>query len=1121
MLCVNAYWLGVFLDYTLNKAASLDKTSTFVEVNEIQQNKALTDFSWRNILTLKPDLQSAEPTKIADGTKVPLHPTLNNYYSQKSLYAAVVAIFPLLFLTGLAVAVVKKERKLLWAVITVVIFVLLARKTLTPLGFLYERLINYVPLLDVIFRFPDTKYYPLLALAGSLLAGNTIYYFTHTVNKRRLQNVLAAVIFLLNVCAFYPYFTGQFVNPTMFVKIPQQYLDVAKTVNSASNFGRFIHLPNEKVSYWKSYMWGYIGSDFMGYMLNKPNIDRAYEPASPENDQFNKTLHKLVKNPDNYGLIANLLERASVKYVLWDETVNPLVYSRGRKYWGTFNHDVYNETIKSLAEKGLLSVLSSGQVDITEYLRIYKFTEKLHPDLIKYLTENKYLNTTLYERTGTTPNIVSSIEKAEYVSNLHSNLLERPFLAESVYWVQKKHENSGLIFPFYLKNLKFTQTSSRYSAMLGTIDNKTVYSTATSTPNSQLEQAVLLKAKMVNQTMVLGFYLYSPFGKETLIKELVIPMSILDLKSQGNVNDYASDWWTLPFDQVSNSRLALGKTIIPLPPLSFYQSYYQNVATVLSEDAIPTVAVFIKQTSENLNLWEFELTDKPNCYKDLYPREDYLSELNKVEGSITLTTENGSSCITNPATKTINRNQEIVDMQPNYSIHVENTEKTGTKEKVSAVNTSTYKYIIDLPTYNYIDFCLTNTLDGSCLNNHKTVQLESRRKYTIPQTVLAPGSKNTPQLVASIIPVGFQKINFTLDSVLQTTYRRVYTTSLAINSSVEAYQTQDLGNLSIPKILSTDSYYFNSKNDAYLTFNQPCQLPGGYRTTRKLDNGFITYLRQCDHGVGLTLNYNPQGFYLWALGYNLLAGKDPKFTLNDGENEYMDEYVLLNDSSFPNIPDFKRVQNQSYNADVSGIVSRAPYRTAYAYIYPNIVKAENKAQLFAITQNSQGEGIIKYNYMDIVRLPNSWAETKITYGNPLALYGKLDISQITKYLPSLWRIEIAPNPSSTTQEAYLLEFNQAYDKNWKLYQNIQGVIFGSKEVKAEHVKINGLINGWEINKDQLKKGGSTTIYILYIPERLGIAGWIVTISTLLILGIIAVGKKQPPHAPISQALTEK
>lgn len=1101
LLCINAYWLGVFFDYTLNKAASLTKTSTFVEVNEIQQNKSPKDFSWKNILTLRPDLQSAEPTRITDGAKVPLHPTLD-YYDQKPFFIAVAIVFPLLFTAGLILTAVKKEKRLLWAGITVILFVLLARKTLTPLGFLYEWLTSHLPLFDVVFRFPDTKYYPLIAFAGSLLAGYAVYNILTVIKKPLLQRLLTGTTILLNIVAFYPYFTGQFINPTMFVKIPPQYFEVAGTVNSAKNLGRFIHLPNEKISYWKSYMWGYIGSDFLGYMLKKPIIDRTYEPASSENDQFNRALYELSKNPDNASLVANLLDRADVKYILWDETVNPLVYSRGRKYWGTFNHDMYQETIKSLEEKGYLQPTNLGKVDITRYLNIYRNTEKLHPDLIKYLTENKYFNATLYETKGNITSNFQTFGNAEYVSNEHDNLLERPFLVADTSLVQKQQNDDYLLYPFYLKGLTYSHTSKADTEFLGILNEKQKDFTVTPSATNQSEYAVSVKAKKIDQTLVFGFFLYSPFGQERLIKELTVPIKSLNLDVQGNVNEYASDWWTLPFDQVSNSRLALDKTIIPLPPLAFYQKDYQNIATLLSENTAPAISIFTKQTSENLNLWDFELTDKPNCYKDLYPQENYLSELNKIEGSLTLTTENGSSCITDPITKTVKGNQEIIDIKPNYTVNIENK-----KEKLNADNTPAYKYVNELPSYSYIDFCFINTVNGECLNNHKTLKLKNQQNYIIPQTILDQNSKNAPQLVASVIPVGLQKIDLTLNSVQQTTYRRVYTNTLTINLSTEAYQIQGPKNLRIPKILATDSYYFNNEYDAYLTYNQPCQEPGGYRTTKKLDGDLVTYLNQCDHGIGLTLNYNPQGFYLWTLDYNLLSGKNPKFTLNDEKNEYEDEYVLLNDKDFPNIPGFKDVQNQTYNKNIKDTIGKAPYKTAYIYIYPNTARAESKSQLFSIAQNSRGEGLIKYKSMDIVRLPNSWAETKLEYGNTRVTYSKLDIKQIKKYLPSFWKIEVTPNLWSTKDEPYLLEFNQAYDKNWKLYTDIWGVIFGSNELKADHVKINGLTNGWEISNEQLKKGGNTAIYVLYTSERLGVGGWVITISTLITLVVLAVRKK--------------
>jgi len=127
----------------------------------------------------------------------------------------------------------------------------------------------------------------------------------------------------------------------------------------------------------------------------------------------------------------------------------------------------------------------------------------------------------------------------------------------------------------------------------------------------------------------------------------------------------------------------------------------------------------------------------------------------------------------------------------------------------------------------------------------------------------------------------------------------------------------------------------------------------------------------------------------------------------------------------------------------------------------------------------------------------------IESGSPNAKYNKLSINTVRKYLPSLWKVSVSPQTQSLENECYLLEFNQGYDKNWKLYRNIWGAALGLNEFKAEHVKVNGLINGWEISNGELKTSSDIVIYVFYTPERLSVIGWVVTISTLAIPAVLA------------------
>lgn len=1110
-ILINSFWLLPFANYTKEKSRLLPQASTFIEVNEIQLNEAPDHFNWENILQLYPSFFYPEATKLTTNQPIHLHPLADilNRSESQNLYSLLLWVFPLLYISGALIILLqsKKYQYLGWVPLLLACSLILLRKEYPPTGLVYEWLGNHLPFFKVIFRFGDTKFNNLVALGGSLSAAATtlfaLEHIKHLLKKPLLYRTatisLGLILILTLAYPFQWFFQGKLISPLMYNRIPKAYQEIATAINQDPDYVRVLHLPFDAESYWRPYSWGYFGSTFLAFMLDKPLLERTFEPASRENDQVNQTLNELIVNSRNLGsekaleeradLLEQLLIKTNTKYVILDGTINPVMKARSTKFWGHFPIADTHRLLEKLHEKKLLSLEKNYNLNAFGTISLYKLT--------------------------TLPDQNNTPKEAAVVNNNQQNLLAPPLLKSPHTFQNPKIEASGLFYPFYEPQAKLEAKSDYFLLHLPNVTNASVAKIAPT--QTQSKQTFSIWVRETDSELVVNInHQPYPFPSATETTSVRFAKKQLPLTFPAQTpRSFAADWHTLKLNGIGNLRLNVGGVTLPLPTKLL--STPQYLATVLTNQNPLTIHLLVPEGTKPIRPEEFTFTENPNCFNDAI--EGYAKNLTvDSQDSLTLSTTNGTSCMTAPLTvPTPNAHVEV-----NFAFQHQADHNPG---KIYFTSPATYHQTIletieSFSSLKYFTACII-TPGSYCLNNHTTINATNPKAITIPAVSL---TNTSPQLFITLPTINYQTNHLSLRNISYTTFTPIESATINVNQNVqeEVALTTPLTLLTLPKILSSESYYFNPNTDALRVFNQPCTGNNQYHTIKSLTTKTIWYTNNCSSGGYVFLPFNSDNAYLWQVTYNLASGKFPKFSLQSAKNIYKNQYLSLN-QGYPNLPGFKFLQtalpfwwtpSQTSQEVIRRFETGIPSST-YTYLYPRAGLNEDSIQAFTLTQNSQNQGIFTVSDFNVLELPPTWVNLSLESANSKLEFAKATITTY-RIVPSLWKITL--QPITDDSQPVLLPFSQAYDSQWHLFRTASWLdtLLNLHRSTADHVKVNGFTNGWIIPSEEQTTNNSqpTTFYAFYIPERLSLLGWLITFATTAVLL-----RKFPSHSHHRQPTT--
>lgn len=1082
ILLANSYWLLPFTNYYFQKSQLIPLASTYVHVNEIKLNEGPEQTSWFNVLTLQPDFSNIKLNNLKTSKSISLHPTLGTLEFLQ-INRSKLIIYAIMYLAALGYVLVRVEKRFFWIVANAVLFILISRKYAPPLGGLYAWLSQKLPFFEIIFRFPDTKFYQIISLCAALLIGlalSRIIPVLYNKNGHKIKLALQTLggLIIIGAIGFYmsfytSFFSRKFVNPLVLSKIPQAYFQVANYINADTDEFKVVHLPYEVETYWRPYSWGYVGSTFLSFILDKPLIEKTFIPASIANDSITTLISQNSKNyTDNVQLekataeVLAALRNSNTKYVIWDTSVQQQVPTRGKLMWGKTDESVskMHTILLKLVESGALVPVWELNIDLQDFYDLY---DDFNSDELSAFTDASIESLLVYQVSENAP-LFEAIESAVLTKTHALNTTSLPTVQNS---------NFGEFYPFKIENYALEGSSNesvRYSH-LG------ISGTFTYLNNNPL---LTIYAKSGAESYELIFKKTNINSQEAeVVKVINIDPKIISASSYPK-SEYISDWHIIPFTDLSNLRLVINQLELPLPYLQLSQEV--KIGTVLTYNGNVDMKVVKEISTTPIDLTSFTTTLKPDCFNDKTPQA-YDTKLD-ISDKLNLYVKDGSTCI---ITTPIKVASSISEVKIDLSTTIKDTQEQNIKNLVFDSNTSQYQkqtreVVTSYPKLDYADLCLMSK-DFKCLNNHKSIKLSKSGQKRIILPTTRANSTDEINIIATFATNTSQEIRVQVDTIDLLSFEDVLGESFSIPATSELISLSGVVNL--PKILSTDSYYYDNVKDSFLINNTQCE--SGFRTTRNINNRSYVYTEDCGSGLFNNTPREKDRLYLINYQYNVLSGKQTQLNAGTNFNKYMSlatGYPFLNtfQSLKKNTP-FELFNKNKFSTNLSpleSLISNA--ETIYGYgIAPNATSEENF--LISVEQERGGQGLYTLQNLEIIPLPKSYFDMAFVTANPQLTFSQTEVLSFKRILPSLWQVQVST--TSDDVKDTLLAFNQEFDTQWKLL----GV-----NIK-EHVMVNGTSNGWIIEANHFNKNGPTVLYVFYYPELYALAGFVLTLALVFIL----------------------
>lgn len=856
-LALNAFWIFPFINYTVEKASIVALARTFVEINESTLNKPASDFSWDKQMVLRPSFFDLNFHTL-DGQPFPIHPLLDEY--TKPPWRIVLFLFPLLYAIGTFVLLIqgKKARRAFWIPAWIAMFIFLSMKEFSPLGFVYVWLKDHVPFFDVIFRISDTKFHAYVSLAGSIAAAYAIMVLFSFFRQRRIQVFLVAALLIVGLGYTWPfrtYGTGNLIGTLALNKMPSAYFDIAQVINVIPGEGRVLHLPMDQWhSYWRSFSWGYVGSSFFHYLINKPYIDKTFEPASMENAFLHEEINSLINsfyrssNPGKRTVIAQqfarLLRKTGVQFVILDESISSSVYQRNLTFDAKQYYGQASDLLTHLAEVNDAGITLRGT---------YTVTFNGGPGSAKL---------DLYEVASIVPTVSAVGETGNIdpgIANSIGLVLDQ---AEQSIIVQDAVRPSGLM-PFRQQNHVVARKDGTFSIQYVN-------------PNPPLSYHVRAPETDIDAYMV------DVYGKQKA-GNVVLSFTHRYLP---DINDkkfsYPVGSITLPLTkEIKARRIKLNDVILPLPKLGSDTEVF--VGTFMLHERLIRASLYRPGGSVPVDFSSFVPTQPLSCFGG--PTAAFEGDGQGDGDTLRLTAKSGSSCM---------RGQFVVPQgfsgKRMYAEVVATLAGTGAMQAYG---------------------CVKEGVIEDCLNGHRVRRVTGgETSWTIAlQSLVVRGNVYTMD-IGVVNPMDTQQ-TLTVNDARVLLYEGGIEKTLAFTpyAGEEAVTISGPLTLSFPKAISAYSYFHDPETDGFYIPLNSCRgdrpVP---RVIRYEGDTAVSRMVNCGTHFAQWFRYASDRPYLFAYEYWLGSGQQPLIVLGKKSDNYFFERASLY-QGYPNIAGMKELQN--------------------------------------------------------------------------------------------------------------------------------------------------------------------------------------------------------------------
>lgn len=1086
-LALNAFWVLPFLNYTIQKSAIIPLARTFVEINESTLNKQADAFALDKQIVLFPSFLELKFRSLSDQS-FPIHPLLTEF--TQSPVRFLLYLFPLFYILGMMIMFFKwrSNRSTLWIPAWILLFMFLSLKEFGPSGFIYKWLEDQIPLFGVLFRISDTKFHAYISLAGSIAAAYAVtwifLWFRH--RGRLVVGTLLVIVAISYGYMFRSYVSGNLIGFFAYAQVPSAYKEIAQTINVAPGYGRVLHLPMDKWhSYWRSFSWGYVGSAFFNFLLDKPYVDKTFEPGSFENSILHASVESLIDafyrtNDPAYkrGLAENflhLLQNTGIQYVLVDGSISSSIDVRNvifdAKQWYVQGKDMLDYLADNqigVMKKGTYNVPLDSLVK--DYQSLYP-TRVLHPSTLSL----QDANLTLYEITRPQP-VVHTISSTYNIDPGITNLLENISGFQSSLPIQNPSAPAAFV-PFIQENNQVSRSENSFTISYHNPNSEARRYQIATTPVDRDSYLIDVSARVDNGKLNLTFaHRYYPevngqkFANTIGSLSLPLPTGNLTSGPQGTI---ISDWSEEKLaNLVDVYRLQLNDVFIPLP--SNINSQDKYIASYMLHEKVIKATLFSKTSDQTFDLSGFTPTTSPSCFGP--PATAYAGDVHLSTNGLELAASSGSACAVTTA-------QLPVELQ-GKKLYGELGLKLQADDDTIAGMSQLY-------------ICLREGSISDCLNGHRNLRIKrGETEYRLPLRNLL-SSYGSFGLDLGIVNPSHSPQSVTTSDIrtyLYTALGDPQELGFAASYPPETVEVSGPLALTIPKAVSAYSFLGKPENESwYMPFDN-CRGDVPQERIVNFDgkNTIFSYMRNCSFHLAQWVNYASDRPYLFAFEYWLGSGQQPSIVLGRSGDNYFFERASLY-QGYPNLPGMSRFVDPgqvSNFGQIQGLLQGINLTSASRFIgplyYSDSAPADAAIHLFQDTANT---GLVGVRAFDMFEYPAAWRLLTLTPAGAATTYASSESELPSQMiLPSLWRVT-GPLPDGA------IMFNRGFDAQWGIYDNLLGVLVGKSLAPA--YKCAGYANCFDLKGQQVK---ATSYYIFYTPERLSLLGWLVTLVAVGLVG---------------------
>ncbi|MBI3577388.1 hypothetical protein HY086_05110 [Candidatus Gottesmanbacteria bacterium] len=1101
---LNAFWLVPFVHYTIEKSPVIPLARTFIEINESTLNRSPSVFSLEKQATLFPSFFDLHFDSL-NGQPWSIHPLLKEYDRFPDRVGFL--LFPVLYVFGSLVILLawRENKKLLWIPLWVAIFLFLSTKEYGPLGFIYVKLKQIIPFFEIIFRISDTKFHAYINFAGSLVAAYGIVATASLIQSKKFIRPAFMGCFLVAAVAytwpFRSYFTGDLTGSFPYAKLPQAYRSIASVINERSGHGRVLHLPIDTWhNYWRSFSWGYLGSSFFHYLINKPYIDKTFEPASMENVYLHAKINSLVdafyrdtdseQKKETMSRFLALLEQTGIEYLLVDESISPNIYVRNMRYNAIQPISGAKELIDSLVFDGRIIARGTYPISLED---LYPLYGALYPVRQTGLPAKKLSQTyvRLYEVPTVLP-VFRFISTARNVDPQLVNLLETGADSLGEFQTQDVKKPAQLL-PFLRQNHAVTNSNSSLTLEYPlSITSPLTYHIDTTAVGAD-SYVIDLYGKKEGSRLTMRFaHRYYPdindrqFEHSLGVATFLLPSSPVDAAHSAAL---IADW---PYEGTNQTldayRFKLNDVFLPLPAsLGADESY---VGSVMVHEPTLHASLLVKKTVEPLPLASFVPTEPSSCYGP--SGVGYEGIMKKTDqGGFVLTAKNGSSCGRAKLSALPGRNEMLFynEIQLRLVGQWEKTDAPSQKQLARSFVANVLEGKGERPLSAYV--CVREEGIETCINPHRNIRVRPEAgDYRIPLSRPLSSFSNVFIQVGSVSP-DEMKENLEIQEASQQVYMPVAEKTISFTPMYPKESIDSTGPLriSFPKAISSYSYQYKPGQEYFYTSAESCAGgPLAYRLVRTLGNVSFHTMNGCSGYLAQQFQFLYGHPYIFAFDYWVGSGQQPVIVLGrKGDSTLLERASLY--QGYPGLPGMKQFADPYWFGSPQKVLRQLQtihMTSASRLIEPVSVSDTGQTDMaIHLFQDTANEGVFAVGSFDMIEYPNAWHWIRLTPESSHITYPTSQISySYHQLLPSLWKLDGA-TPGG------LLFFNVGYDTGWGLYDSLWSALAG-RSVAVGHFSCQGYANCFELPKDAAK-----TYYIFYWPERLSMIGWGITLFVFI------------------------